>query len=280
VTPLPPPARYLPFLGGKYSVTPDLAPLDRDFGNGPQDKKLFQFDTECERYRASTRNAIATHPERHVLFDDFPDEVAEAVVALMTAQLQSEWPELPQPAPKFHALCEYIQEDIAVVRWTPERGEWNAALHITAPSHWAPEDKIGKGYADTHALVPGMERQRNNSHNLAKIMRTKGPFVRFTWGISFSDAINCHPKLPQPDFDADFDRSNLFIRAERQVIWPLPPLDTFLFAIRLYLYPLTSLSRLELDALQSALVSMSPESCAYKSIANHYAEIQKYLINY
>jgi dimethylamine monooxygenase subunit A len=267
---LPTPARYLPFLGGKYSVTPDLAPLSRDFGNGAQDGKLFQFDTEWEKYQKSTQAAIATHPERHVLFDDFPDEIREAVVALMATQLQSEWPTLPQPTPNFHSLCEYIQEDIAVVRWTPERGEWNAALHITAPSHWAPEDKIGKGYADTHAPVPGMERQRNNAPTLTQIMRTKGPFVRFTWGISFSDAINCHPKLPKTEFDSN----NLFIRAERQTLWPLPEFDTFLFAIRLYLYPIASLSHLELDALQNALDSMTPASRVYKGIDTHYTEIK------
>ena len=267
---LPNPARYLPFMSGKYSVTPDLAGLERDFGNGEQDHKLFQFDTDWERYKQNTQEAIAKNPKRHLLFDDFSPPVTEATTNLMVTRLQLEWPAISLPFPiTFTEICEIVQEDIAVVRWTPERGEWNAALHITTPSHWAPEEKVGKGYSDTHAPVPGMEKQRNNANNLAKIMRTKGPFVRFTWGISFSNTLNCHPKLPKTEFNPE----NLFIRAERQTLWPLPEVDAFLFAIRLYLYPLNSLSTLELDALTLALNSMSKESREYKGIDKHFDEI-------
>jgi dimethylamine monooxygenase subunit A len=267
---LPRPARYLPFLGGKYSITPDLAPLGRDFGNGDSEGKLFQFDTDWERYQRNGKEASQQHPERHVLFDDFSPAVADAVLQLMVERLQTEWTDIPLPdSPTFTTLCETVQEDIAVVRWTPERGEWNAAMHITTPSHWAPEEKIGKGYADTHAPVPGMEKQRSNATNLAQVMRTRGPFVRFTWGISFSDALNCHPKIPK----AAFDPANLWIRVERQTLHPLPEVDAFLFAIRLYLYPLAALSHEEKDALLLALDSMSEESRAYKGISSHYTAI-------
>lgn len=280
---LPAPAVYFPPARGRYVTTPDLLPLSTDFGNGPLDACLFQFDTEFLRFRQSKLDALSSHPKRHFLTDGFDPETERAVCERLAERLEGEWPTFfareggsllcnltGERGPlTLRWLCEQVQEDLVVVRRTPERGEWNAALHVCAPSHWRPEEKIGKGYADTHAPVPGIERQKSAAPALVDVLVNRGPFVRFTWGIAFDGNLNQHPDLGKSPFDLE----NLFFRVERQTLLPLPELDAFVFGIRLYVTPLRELAPEKQTLLAEALQSMSPDARAYKGIARRFDAI-------
>ena len=269
---LPTPAVYLPPARGRYVTTPDLLPLATDFGNGPIDACLFQFDTNFPAFRDNKLDALNSHPERHFLTDDFDPKTEAVVCERIATQLASEWPTLfaHRSLPRtFAALCLEVPEDLVVVRRTTERGEWNAALHVCAPSYWRPEEKIGRGYSDTHAPVPGIERQKSAAPALVDVMVNRGPFVRFTWGIAFDNHLNQHPDLGK----SQFDPNNLFFRVERQTLLPFPEIDAFLFGIRLYVTQLSELSGEKLVLLADALKSMSPEARVYKGISEHFDEV-------
>ncbi len=271
----PPQPRYFPPAKGRYTTTPDLLPLTTDFGNGHLDSCLFQLDENTPAFLENKIEALRSHPERHVLFDDLDEPTECATCALIAERLHTEWPALFPDSKalareSFSELCLRFPEDIALVRRTKNRGEWNAALHICAPSHWRPEEKIGKGYVDTHAPVPGIERQKAAAPSLVELFISRGPFVRFTWGISFGNRLNQHPDLPKSLFDPE----NLFLRIERQTLWPIPDIDSALFAIRLHLYSVQTLDNSQKLLLQSALNSMSQQAREYKGIAARFDAIQ------
>jgi hypothetical protein len=261
-------------------TTPDLLPLNTDFGNGPLDSCLFQLDEHTPAFLSNKRCVLEAHPERHALTDELDERTERAACALIARRLCAEWPdqfpegEATLVAEPLFSLCLRFPEDIALVRRSEARGEWNAALHVCAPSHWRPEEKIGKGYADTHAPVPGIERQKAAAKSIVNLFVTRGPFVRFTWGISFDGRLNQHPDLPKSPFDPE----NLHLRVERQTLWPLPEADAALFAIRLHLYPRGSLSAERRALLIEALDSMSEEARIYKGISAHFSKIRDALL--
>lgn len=296
---LPPPPIYFPPARGRYTTTPDLHPLSADFGNGPIDGCLFQLDSRFGEFRAAKRAARAARFERIHLRDGFEGEASEAVCRLIVERLIAEWPAqfrwdgaaldctltgerlvfdpamrliendssiAPPYADAFDALCSQIGEDLAVVRREPSRGDWNAALHVSLPSRWAPEEKIGRSFLATHLPVPGMERSLKAAPAIVETFVHRGPFVRFNWGIAFDDLLDRHPEQPVTPFDG----ARFWLRVERQTLWPLPQVGAALFAIRVHTRPRRDLADEEIDALRSALLSLSPQSRVYKGFAAEF----------
>lgn len=308
---LPPPARYFPIRGGRYDVAPALRPLDTPFGNGEVDRHVFQFDDRFPEYRANKLACRSAAPGRHRYSGDLEPQAAGHAAAFLARQLAREHPawfslaETPDRtrldcrltretlyfdrgmklercegeivyADALDALCSQFQEDLAIVRAEPDRGDWLAAYQICAPTHWAPETKAGKNFVAIHAPVPGIEPISRVAENLVDAMIRRGPFVRFVWGIDTDRRPNRHP-VPPPGAERDwpsppFDPSRpspFVFRVERQVMVGLPSGRAALFFIRLYL---TEGAEVREDpdrrrTLVSALRGMSPESRAYKGIA-------------
>jgi hypothetical protein len=310
---LPAPARYFPPRNGRYDVAPGLFPLGTDFGNGATDTPLFQFDHAFPRYRANKLSCRAERFGKYVCADGFDAPVAEAAVRLIVGRLVAEHPAWfgwegiaggagvlrcritgdrlifdermgllsdGLYADAFDALCCQIPEDIAVVRRASDRGDWIAALHLCAPSHWAAEAKIGRSFNEAHAPIPGFGKVAAAAAALTDACIMRGPFVRFTWGISFDDRLNAHPEPPlgsaRPCWDGE---SPLFLRVERQTLWGLPAVDAFLFAIRVYVYDARPIrdDPEQREALVAALRSMSPESRRYKSVFDRFDDVLSWL---
>ena len=245
---LPNPVRYTPFRSGRYSVAPNLRPLDTDFGNGPADRQLFQFDREFVAYR---ENKLACRRER---LDKYVPPLlltaaeSAAVTHLLLEHLTLEHParfDLTKAGPGAHRLCcrltgesllfdesltlgvveggspvpAYrdswdalgcqVQEDLAVVRRREDGSDQLVALHICAPSVWRPGEKLGHDFRAVHAPVPGMESSILAAPSLIQAAVERGPFVRFVWGLSGSDRLNQHPD-PPPGIPATEWRSPTF----------------------------------------------------------------------
>jgi dimethylamine monooxygenase subunit A len=257
-----PQPRYFPPERGRYVTTPDLKPLGTDYGNGRLDEVAFQFDENTPQFLANKAGRVA-------LTDGF-EGLEAPVLAALNARLADEWQERALGATSFNAFCQSVCEDIVVVRRSPERGDWNAALHVCAPSHWAPEEKLGQSYAITHAPVPGTERSRAAAGSLVDIMVNRGPFVRFTWGLAFDSRLDCHPRHGKTPFDG----KNLWFRVERQVLLPLPECNAAIFLIRLHLYDARTVPALPLIA---ALETMTPEARTYKGLAADWESVLSWL---
>lgn len=186
------------------------------------------------------------------------------------------------------ALSCQIQEDIAVMTREGDKN-WLAALHLCSPSHWSAEDKIGKSFFDIHTPVPGI--QKINSAHLAWVdaMITKGPYVRFVWGFGTDDRLNHHPEAPPGQdpvawkgrsFSLRQDGKSPFIlRVERQVLLPLPKVQSAIFLIRVSFVDGQAIKSnpKERELLRSALQSMTEESLVYKGLKSSLPDILAWL---
>ena len=235
--PLPPPARYRPWLSGRYETGPGLHRLGTDFGNGRLDGHLFQVDCEWPGYLEAKHEARAEALHKYVATALAPGEEG-ALARFIIETLSRESPDLftwtpvsgggrlhcrpsgeilevdgqgrlqaarggghrPPYAGVFDALACQVQEDLVLVR--VDGGDSVCALHVCFPNHWAPADKLGQDFAALHAPVPGMERTRARGPVLLQAALEKGPYVRFAWGLATDTRLNHHPE-PPPGHDPE-----------------------------------------------------------------------------
>ncbi|MBC7808353.1 MAG: DUF3445 domain-containing protein [Akkermansiaceae bacterium] len=311
---LPATAVYFPLSKRRYTVTPGFFPITTSFGNGAMDVRLFQIDQQFPVFRANTAAARAERFDKYVCFDPDFDRLAPEVCRTIIIRLSVEYPtyfdlrmeaggagvlscrltgeilrfdremrltnveNVDQTAAQyrnaFDALVSQVPEDITVVALPEGKPDENVALHVTAPSHWSPGEKIGASFLQTHAPVPHFGRVAAASSALLETVRTRPPVVRFNWGIEFTDRLNLHPEPPPGTNALEWNRRSarlsdpcpVYLRVERQVLWGMESARALLFAIRVYTRPVTRLSGQERDDLRQTLQSMPEESRAYKGL--------------
>jgi hypothetical protein len=286
-----PHARYFPLESGRYEVKPGLFKFGTDFGNGEADRQVFQIDDEFPRYRAAKMAARQERLSKYFQTHDYRPATAERIEQFIVERLpltptlspsrgegdtlstagQSILARLPLSrggegqGEGFDSLACRVQEDLAVIQRAGGR-HWLAAIHLCFPNHWAAEDKIGKTFAEIHALVAGIEPINRQADKLvdAMINATSG-FVRFVWGIATDDELNHHPSDPR---GRQFDPKNprAFLRIERQTIWGFPEVEASLFTIRTYFEDLAVIEPEKRAKVISAIESMTPESLEYKGL--------------
>ena len=291
-TTLPDIPRYRPFHKGIYTTTPSLIPLGSDFGNGVLDTILLQLDKGTAALIANKHQIQTYRPL--ILMSDISEAVAAAGIQLLsderdiaqtavgdvypaTTQLHEVWRETTSTLEsRFHALSLAIGEDIAIVEIDSEGNDRNALMSIAAPSRWAPEEKIGRSFVATHTPVPNMEKTLAVAAKLQQMLLERGPFVRFTWGISTTPALDTHPSVTEPPYAG----GDAWLRTERQVIRRIPEHNAFLFTIRVMVEPLSDIrnSVTDASALAAALRSMDEKSRIYKSVDGHVDALCAYLL--
>lgn len=310
-----PPHRYLPFLKGKYEVSPGLKPLGADGSIGMADQRIFQIDEDVPFFLQNKQACREEDIGKYYCTHREDTQTIQAVNQFIIRTLVQDYPEhfhltseegswTLQYAPtgeilkfssdyqlhekgKYHslfdALCSQVPEDLAI--WQVKNdADWLAALHICAPNYWSPEEKIGRNFYRFHAPVPGLEGLRERYFPMLQSIIDKGSFVRFTWGLTTDRRLNHHPDPPQ-NVDKtswqgrSFDRNQpeLYVRAERQTLTGLREVNAILFTIRTYFTNVTLLTDEELQALESAIRSMSPASLAYKGLDKKRDEILDWL---
>jgi hypothetical protein len=164
-------------------------------------------------------------------------------------------------------------EDLALIARDATSGrDWLAAVHVLSPQHWDPRDKLGRDFVAVHAPVAGSGPMNATAPKLVEAVITRGPFVRFAWGISMGDRLDHHPAAP-PDADrcaaTRFDPDGAFLRVERQTLTGFPAAQGALFTIRPYTYPLRGAvaNPGHARALTAALRTMTPAQVLYKGLA-------------
>ncbi len=280
---------------GRYDVAPGLNRFGKELGGGAADDKLFQLDRTFPRFRAKKLAARAEQLDKYFCVADLPPRTLADVNDFIIRRLTSEHPTLfratagglycaltdetlaiePRDSVDFlDALACQIQEDLAIVSTSPDQGHWLSAAHVCFPNGWAPGEKVGHSFAAVHEPVAGMAEMNRRGEEFVNIMTgaTDG-LVRFAWGVTFDDRLNHHPDKPRTPFDPANPRA--FLRVERQTIWGFPQRGASLFTIRTYLYDCADLRRdlATRNPLVAALISMSPESRAYKGLAGHFDQL-------
>jgi len=313
---LPSPARFFPLAHGTYDVAAGLRPLGTDFGNGAADARIFLFDTNQARYRASKLRARAERLDTYYPLPVRLDpELRGAATRFIAETLARESPQFfalkpdasgfelqsvltqerfvfsakselldqeTNVAPKYRdgldALATLVQEDVALWQRAADGAEWLAAVHLCFPNHWAAEDKVGHAFNAVHAPVAGFERLAKAAPSLIDGIITKGPFVRFAWGVATDAELNHHPRAEFQGRAFDPQKPELYLRIERQTLHGFAAQQGSLFTIRTYFLNCeTELSASERAALASAIQSMTPESLVYKGLAQSREAVLEWL---
>jgi len=290
---LPDPPFYFPLPHGRYDVAPGLIKFGKDLGGGEVDAHVFQFDNTFGRFRDAKLASRREHIDKYVLASDLSDDVATEVSSFIAARLVEEHPALfalegncgsiqahaaltgetvniARGLQNLDDLACQVQEDLAIVRTSPDGKHWLSYAHVCLPNGWALSEKIGGSFAAVHEPVAGMAEMNRRGDEFVNVMiQATDGLVRFAWGITFDDELNHHPDRLRTLFDPQ--RPRAFLRVERQTMWGFPQRGAALFTIRTYLYDCETLRRdpTTRDSLVAALRSMTPESLVYKGIASH-----------
>lgn len=271
-------ARYTPWTKGRYEVAPGLRPLGTDFGNGEEDRQVFQFGDDAERLLENKRACLAERPSKYVARHRLSEAAEDAVTAFIRDRLGI------GETLSLEELALRVPEDIAIVT-TEGETDWLAFGHLCAPSHWALEEKIGRSFAQVHEPIPGFERTAAVAPKMIDAMVNKGPWVRFVWSLESDDRPNHHPDAP-PGWDQaewwgrQFSlKQRFWVRVERQCLIPLPTAQSALFTIRLSWWTMEEILARETlrEPLVKALRGMNPEERAYKGIDEAFEALVKLL---
>jgi hypothetical protein len=160
-------------------------------------------------------------------------------------------------------------------------------LCVCAPSHWAPEDKIGLDFGAVHAPVADNKLLVSSGSQLVKLATSGECWERFVWTITPSGRYDQHPRRhprePWPDDrDATGFAQKLWLRAERQTFFPVGHgTRQSVFTIRVMLQPLAQAVQPAGASrkLHDALSTMSDAVLAYKGLAPARDRLVEWLAN-
>lgn len=178
---------------------------------------------------------------------------------------------LPAPQRPAALLSLAFAEDFAVIDGVSATIPW---LAVCLPSHWAPEDKVGRHFAQVHAPVADNAVLVAASEHLARLVTGTERWERFVWTITRHPRLSQHPSRattePWPaDADADVLAARAFFRTERQTFIPMPDRQQAIFTIHVERAPLAQAITQPEHArqLHAALGTMSPAVLAYRGLS-------------
>ncbi len=175
-----------------------------------------------------------------------------------------------------------FEEDFAVLDGATGTLPW---LCVCAPSHWAPEEKVGLHFTALHRPVADSAALIAAAQPLVQLVTGGGHWERFVWTISASPRHDQHPqrhaRTPWPQhIDADAFAQACFFRVERQTFLPVGHgTQQAVFTIRVMLAPLVQVVATPQRAqrLHDALASMSDAVLHYKGLAAARAPLLQWL---
>lgn len=164
-----------------------------------------------------------------------------------------------------------FEEDFAVLEGEAGTVPW---LCVCAPSHWAPEDKLGQTFAAVHAPVADSGGLRDSATSLVRVVTGGLRWERWVWSVSPSPRHDQHPRRHRPAAWSDTHDPSAFartcwLRVERQTFLPVPGTRQVVFTIRVQLQPLVAAIDTPQAAtrLHDSLASMSEAVLEYKNLA-------------
>jgi hypothetical protein len=188
------------------------------------------------------------------------------------------WPEcgdclraLPAPWRRAVLLSLAFAEDFAILDASDATIPW---LAVALPSHWAPERKVGRPFAEVHAPVADNRLITGAASHLAKLVTGAERWERFVWTIARHPRLHAHPARVDPapwpeDLHGDALAAQAWWRTEHQTFIPVEGAAQAVFTIHVEVQPLrAALADGARRALvHDALASMSDAVLAYRGLA-------------
>ena len=171
-------------------------------------------------------------------------------------------------------------EDFAIIDGRTAQIPW---LAVALPSHWAPEDKVGRHFAEVHAPVADSHTLLAAGDALARLVSAPARWERFVWTITPHARLDAHPaRQPTATWlpgDADAVAAQAHWRTERQTFIPVPDAAQALFTISVDSQPMGQAIDTPHRAarLHDALASMSPAVLRYRNLAEVQAALLQWL---
>jgi hypothetical protein len=168
-------------------------------------------------------------------------------------------------------LCLAFEEDFAIIDGTTATIPW---LAVCLPSRWAPEEKLGRHFAEVHAPVADNTLLIEASDRLARLVTGSERWERFVWTLSADPRLHQHPKRGKVDWpeakDAEAVAAVASLRHEHQTFIPVPGTGQAVFTIHVASEPLDAAVHTRGDAtrLHDALASMSASVLAYRGLTS------------
>ena len=161
-------------------------------------------------------------------------------------------------------LCLAFAEDFAVIDGATAHIPW---LAVCLPSHWSPQEKVGRHFAEVHAPVADNQTLITASDHLARLVTGNDRWERFVWTITPHAALDGHPERAGPTVWND--DSVAYLRTERQTFIPVPESRQAVFTIHVDVQRLADAVQDAEHAqrLHDALSTMSPAVLAYRNLA-------------
>ena len=150
-------------------------------------------------------------------------------------------------------------------------------LAVALPSHWAPEDKLGRHFSAVHAPVADNRLITGAAAQLIQLVTGPQRWERFVWTFSAQPRLHAHPARVDParwpaGLDVHSIAANTWWRTERQTFIPVLGLPAggrqAVFTIRVDSAPLAlAFDRAAHAArVHDALASMSDAVLAYRGL--------------
>lgn len=200
----------------------------------------------------------------------------------------SGWPEigaclnrLPAEWRRAGLIALAFAEDFAIVDGSRASLPW---LAVCLPSHWSPQDKIGRNFSVVHQPVADNALLLKAGEHLMRLVSGEERWERFVWNISRHPRLHTHPQRVDPspwnaELGAEALAENAWFRTERQTFIPLPQHQQAVFTILVDSRPLpqaiTTVAHAE--RLRDAVASMSPTVLGYRSLSTAQARLVAWL---
>lgn len=157
-------------------------------------------------------------------------------------------------------------EDFAIVDGNSGTIPW---LAVALPSHWAPENKLGRHFAEVHGPVADNTLLLKASAGLLRLATGTDRWERFVWNVSDHPRLHAHPARVDPRRWVHTPVAQAWWRTEHQTFIPLPARAQAVFTIHVQVQPLAEALHTpqRAAALHDAIASMSPEVLAYRNLA-------------
>ena len=177
-------------------------------------------------------------------------------------------------------LCLAFAEDFAVVDADDSSIPW---LAVALPSHWAPEEKVGRHFAEVHAPVADNTLLIQGAQALTRLVSGPQAWERFVWNVSGHPRLHAHPHRVAPERWSPDAPGRIaecaWWRTERQTFLPMPERRQAIFTIAVDVQPIGVAidSAAKARRLADAIGTMSPAVLEYRNLGAVQAALLQWL---
>jgi dimethylamine monooxygenase subunit A len=160
-------------------------------------------------------------------------------------------------------------EDFAIVDARTGTLPW---LAVALPSHWSPQDKVGRHFTEVHGPVADNTLLLKAGESLMRLVSGAAAdntrWERFVWTITDQPRLRAHPaQNPAPRWQ-NTPVAQAWFRSEHQTFIALPTLQQAVFTIHIEVQPLADVAHTPARAavLHGAINTMSDAVLAYRGL--------------